>query len=222
MWLEPITTETTLMAWLGCRSCRGARLGVCCSAFRVCRSLGQEARRKSRKSCSEENNVVVMCHLQMTNFWIVQAKPSWFLLWARYWPESDDELMNPYRDGGLVNRCTFLCRHTIVLICPFNISNVFCSSLVKNVWEVHEVTRNNLILLFFPEQKHQWVVQSLLLWGTSTSCIAWPPNHEIGCSFGLLCPMSPSFSIQQALRVRGTCWSLPDGPTPASMALLRH
>lgn len=64
------------MAWLGCRSCRGARLGVCCSAFRVCQSLGQEAHRKSRKSCGEENKVVVMCHLQMTNFWIAQAKPS--------------------------------------------------------------------------------------------------------------------------------------------------
>lgn len=82
---------------------------------------------KSRKSCRGKKNMLVMSHLLRTNFCVIQAKQSWFLLWIL-----NKEFERKWRwiDWGI------FIEMRVTLIFPFTISNVFWSSLMRSIWEL--------------------------------------------------------------------------------------
>lgn len=126
-------SRNNLKAWIGCRSCRGARLGVSCSAFRVYQPLGQEAHWKSREKLWWEEKGVGDESSAMDPFLYDPGQtkliPTLSKVFERKWR---------WIDGGI------FIKKGVILICRFTISNVFYSSLMRSVWEVHEVTRNQL------------------------------------------------------------------------------
>lgn len=131
--------RNNLKSWFGCRTCRRARLGVCCSTFRVHHPLGQEAHWQSRekqeklwweeKSVGDESSAKDQFLYDPGQTKLIPTlnfeQDIWKKVEMNWW-------RNLYWDGA-------------TLICPFTISNVFCSSLIRSVWKLHKVMLSLLL-----------------------------------------------------------------------------